>query len=723
MKISEIKHSKPLFRIEAGEKDWHAQSREDLLWMLQQMLLIRFFEEKLLVLKDCGLVNGPVHTSVGQEAVAAGAATAVSASDKFSGTHRAHHQYLAKALNFCSGKKYDPLKSGINCEMRKHIATLLKEIMGLAGGCSGGRGGSMHLFNDKIGVIGTNAIVGGGVPVATGVAWADRFRNNNSITLCFFGDGALYQGTVHEACNLASIWKAKIVYVIENNQYAVGTKRLNACSSPNLSQIALAYDMPGFQVDGMDPVAVKTAVEHIFSDENKLVPCFLEIDTYRYYHHAGKIPGSSFGYREKEEEERWRSRDPIDLCESRMKKMGLITDGEISLLKRNAEKAVAEAVEECTLKSSADTLSIREELWPSHESTIIGLRDDRTDRIGPFTEAEDTCCIREIKYPDAIAEVTGRWLEKEPFAFVLGEEVANMGGGAYGATKGLPKIFPDRVRNTPITEAGFCGLACGAAMNGMRPIVELMFSSFGLVAADQLFNQIGQLAHIYGGNTSIPLVVRTRIAIGLGYGAQHSMDPVAMFALFPGWRIFFPTTPFDYIGLFNTAMKLKSPTLIVEHHEFYGIKGKIPEGHPDHFVEPGKAKILRPGKDATVVTYGWMSSVGMEAAAKLEAEGIDPEIIDLRTLDDASLDIETIGRSLKKTGMLVVLEQAPSSNSIGGKIISRCERKFFDYFDGPPVTLNAPDIPLPVSKRIETLCVPTVNDAVETIRKAARRET
>ncbi|MCX6983848.1 MAG: hypothetical protein NT118_03710, partial [Lentisphaerae bacterium] len=167
---------------------------------------------------------------------------------------------------------------------------------------------------------------------------------------------------------------------------------------------------------------------------------------------------------------------------------------------------------------------------------------------------------------------------------------------------------------------------------------------------------------------------------------------------------------------------LRSPTLIVEHHGFYAEKGEIPEGPPDHVVEPGRAKILRNGKDVTVVAYGHMSKLGTEAAEILEAEGISSEVIDLRSVDDAGLDMETIGCSLEKTGMLVVLEQAPASNSIGGKIISRATKDYFDYFDGPPAALNAPDIPLPVSKRIESLCMPTVGDAVNEIRKSALRK-
>jgi 2-oxoisovalerate dehydrogenase E1 component len=304
---------------------------------------------------------------------------------------------------------------------------------------------------------------------------------------------------------------------------------------------------------------------------------------------------------------------------------------------------------------------------------------------------------------------------------VMGEEVANLGGGAYGATKGLPSQFPDRVRNTPISEAGFCGLACGAALNGMHPVVELMFGSFCLVAADPLMNQIAQLMHIYGGKPGMPLVVRTRVAAGLGYGAQHSMDPVAFFALFPGWRIFVPSTPFDYVGLFNTAMSARSPTLIVEHQELYGRGGMIPANDLDYSVAPGRAKVLRAGADLTAVAYGWAARQALEAAGLLSAEGIEVEVIDLRQVDDAGMDWETIGGSIAKTGMLVTVEQAPRCGSIGGKIAAECQRRFFDQLDGPCLSVNGLDAPLPVSRRLERMCLPTVEGIAETMRRAARR--
>ena len=187
--------------------------------------------------------------------------------------------------------------------------------------------------------------------------------------------------------------------------------------------------------------------------------------------------------------------------------------------------------------------------------------------------------MAKLRMLDAIRAAIREEMLRDERVFCIGEDIGIPGGwgGAFTVTLGLEQEFPDRMVNTPISEATICGSAVGAAMVGVRPVVELMYMDFALMASDQLFNQIGQLGHIYGGHVSVPLVCRTRIAAGLGYGAQHSMDPVALFALFPGWRILVPTTPFDVIGLFNAAMKLKSPTLIVEHQGFSGETGMIPD--------------------------------------------------------------------------------------------------------------------------------------------------
>ncbi len=258
-------------------------------------------------------------------------------------------------------------------------------------------------------------------------------------------------------------------------------------------------------------------------------------------------------------------------------------------------------------------------------------------------------------------------------------------------------------------------------MNGMRPIVELMFSSFALVAADQLFNQAGQLGYIYGGKARVPLIARTRVAIGLGYGAQHSMDPASLFAQFPGWRVAAPSNAYDYAGLFNAAMASESPTVFIEHHELYGGSFPVPEGPLDHVVPFGQAAVVRQGRDLTMAAWSFGVVQALEAAAVLEGEGIEVEVVDLRCLDAAGIDWETLGASLARTGSLMIAEQAPRSASLGPRIAAECLRRFFDSFDGPPTLVAAPDVPLPVSRRLEQACIPTVADIALPPRRGPAR--
>jgi 2-oxoisovalerate dehydrogenase E1 component len=710
-------------RLKITGEDWKKQDKRTLLLMLQQLYLIRAFETAVLELKQQDLVHGPVHSSIGQEAVAVGAMSAIRPADLIGGTHRAHHQFLAKALAYYTPADYNPLTHKITSQMQQSINTLLAEIMGLSPGCCGGRGGSMHLSDLEIGVLGTDAIVAGGIPIATGAAWAQHYRQSDRLVLSFFSDGAVNQGVFHEALNLAGLWKLPIVYIIENNSYAVATNLKEASPISNLSLHAVSYGMNARIVDGMDPLAVKIAVEETAQDLRKgNSPCLIEAMTYRFFHHAGSTPGSYFGYRATNEEQEWRKRDPVENFPGKMKEIGFLSEKEDSSLKKNAAAAIQKAVNYCTEKSSG-TQRIKTTLLPNPESLTDGLHSEgREFSEIRFAEVEDARLDKEIKYVEAIAEITRHWLEKDPNMFVIGEEVGHFGGGAYQATKGLPQKYPDRIINTPISEAGFSGLALGAAICGLKPVVEIMFPDFVLPAADQIFNHMGKLRYIYGGKLDIPLVIRTRIAIGCGYGAQHSMDPVALFALFSGWRIVAPTTPFDYIGLFNSAMQSKDPVLIVEHHELYNRTGLVPADNCDYYIQMGKAKKLTEGNDVTVLAYSSTVPLATEAAQELAEKGIGVEVIDLRSLDFASIDYETIGDSLGKTNTLVIVEQAPRSNSIGATIAHECESRFFDYLDSPPARLTGADIPNPVSKVLELAALPSLEKTKDIIRTVARRE-
>ena len=722
MNIRDMKLDFQCKRIEV-QKDDYKNSDLRILWSLAfQIFLTREFEKTLLKLSADGCIHGPVHTSIGQEACAAGAMKALRATDKISSTHRAHHHYLAKIFNYYLPDDFDFLAKDIPESVQGEIITLMAEVMGLSEGCCGGRGGSMHLRNEKIGVIGTDAIVAGGAPLATGAAFASKYQKRDDVVICFLGDGATSQGAFHEAMNLAGAWKLPIVYFIENNLYAVGTSIEQATATKDLAVKAVAYGLAGRVVDGMDPLAVmlavKEATDYVRRGEGAIM---IEAKCYRFAHHAGSIDGSHYGYRSKEEEDKWHALDAFTAFPQRLIEEGVLTKDQIEGIKTKAATTVSNAVEHCAT-SKDDKFFVREKLLPDISLIETGLRSDGSEFEGiTFSEKNDFTEFKKVRYSDAIAAVTGRHLEKDNTVFVLGEEVASFGGGPYGATKGLPEKYPDRILNTPISEAGFSGLAGGAAMSGLKPVVEIMFPDFALVAADQLFNHIGKLRHIYGNSTDMPIVVRTRIGIGCGYGGQHSGDPVGLFSLWSGWRICAPSNSFDYIGLFNSAMQSKDPVLIVEHHQLYNIESEVPESNLDYFVQMGKAHIVRPGADITVLCYS--STVGLccQAAEQLAAEGVDVEVIDLRTVSPKDIDYQTIGDSLARTGLMLVVEQAPKSQSLGDRIAAYCQRCFFDSLDGPIETISGLDIPNPVSKVLESAAVPSVMSVRNKILNVAKQ--
>lgn len=690
--------------------------------ILFDVFVINEFETELLKLKNDDCIWGPVHTSIGQEAIAAASVAALKTSDKFFGTHRSHHQFLSKVLQYYVPETWNPVLEKLPNEAETVIRRTLAEIMGLADGYCGGRGGSMHLRDKNAGFLGSNAIVAGGIPLATGTAFMEKYYNTGNVVVCFFGDGAINQGAFHEACNLAGLWNLPIIFFLENNEYAVATKIEDSCAVSELSVRASSYGMDAHIVDGNDIPAIYQLMNSVSNDIRKNSrPCFVEAKCYRRFHHAGDLPGSAFKYRSKEEEDNWIKKEVVLNLPANLIKNGIFSRKETEHVKDMAFQAVKNAVNFYT--EGSEKKIVKAGMFPPPESASIGVKSDGSEfKHIKFSERENYTTLKEQKYSDSISSATGRWLEKDEGTFVLGEEVANFGGGAYGATKGLPDKYPYRVLNTPISEAGFTGLGLGAAMSGMRPVIEIMFPDFSLVAADQIFNQIGKARHMYGNTTEIPLVLRIRIAAGCGYGGQHSMDPVGLYALFSGWRIIAPSNAFDYLGLFNTAMQSNDPVVIIEHHQLYPLKFPVPENELDYFIPFGKARIVSAGKDATLITYGVMAYRCEQLLSNFRDNGISVEIIDLRTIDLPGLDFETVGESLKKTGVAIVVEEAPANHSIGSKIAAELTERYFDYLDSPVMRLTSLDVPNSVSKVLEKAAMIDDETIIRNTVLAAKRQ-
>lgn len=709
-------------RLTVTHDDLRQVGRRELLWMLQLMHLIRRFEESVLDLKEADLVHGPAHTSVGQEAVAAGVALALHPGDWIGSTHRAHGHFLAKALVYYAPHGYDPLRDDVTPPMQRAVTRTLAEIMGLQQGWCGGRGGSMHLYDGESGNLGSNAIVGGGIPLATGAAWAERLRGRDTVVVSFFGDGAINQGCLHEASNMAALWGVPVLYLVENNLYAVGTTAGESSAIADLALRALGNGISSWIVDGMDPLAIYLAV-HQAAERMRAAPApfLIEAKTYRHYHHAGRQRGSVYGYRSREEEERWLQLDPLVTFPARLVAAGLLTPEEQQRLYAPADRLVDEALAACTDAQDGRRF-IPASHWPGGDSAGRDLRSNGVELAAVrYASPDEAGAKREVTLVEAIAGVTLRSMVRDERVVVLGEEVANLGGGAYGATRGIAEVYPWRLINTPISETGFVGMAGGLALAGMRPIVEIMFPDFALMASDQLFNQIGKLRHMYGGRASFPLVVRTRVATGYGYGGQHSMEPAGYFGLFPGWRVVAPSTPFDYVGLFNTALALPDPVLVIEHGLMYADRGPIPADDLDYQLPYGRATTLREGSDVSVATYLLGCRLALQAADELAAEGISVEVIDLRTLDYMGMDYAALGASVAKTGALLTVEYAPRSMALAARIADEVQARYFDHLDAPVAHVTALDVPPPVSRALEAAVLPDVERVKQALRALVRR--
>jgi 2-oxoisovalerate dehydrogenase E1 component len=703
-----LEPASPWVQIAATTADWDAADADLLINMFSQLSLIRAFEEFVLGLAGEGLVHGPAHSSIGQEGAAVGSVLSLTSDDSVNGSHRGHHQFLAKALGHVAPKGIDPT-TDVSGEVRTVLLRSLAEICGLSRGYCRGRGGSMHLQWREAGAIGTNAIVGGGVPLAVGQAWAHRYSGSDAVAVTYFGDGATNIGSTLESFNLAAAWKLPVCFFIENNRYAVATTIDEVTAEPRLSARGLGFNIPSWKVDGMDVMAVHLAmteaVEHMRCG---LGPTMIEADTYRYFHQNGPFPGSAFGYRSKDEEKSWRDRDPITQLSSHLIRRDILSSDQVDEFTARSKAIMTDVAAEILEQlpgGKPGQRRIKPAEWPDPDFRDVGVRGDLSEFADVhFADADTfTGALEQRKFIDTVAAVLFRRMEQDPSVVILGEDIHRLNGGTNGATRGLSDKFPDRVLGTPISENAFTGLAGGIALDGRyKPIVEFMYADFMWVAADQLFNQVGKARHMFGGDSDVPLVLRSKVAMGTGYGSQHSMDPAGVLATSAGWRIVAPSTPFDYVGLMNAALTCKDPVVVLEHVDLYASTGDAPVEDLDYVLPVGKAAVRRSGSAVTVISYLAMVNYCVEA---VDAGDVDADVIDLRWLDRASVDWDTIGASIQKTNRVVIAEQGARGTSYGGWLADEIQRRYFDWLDHPVERVTGGEASPSISKVLERAAI------------------
>ncbi|HHX65807.1 MAG TPA: dehydrogenase, partial [Chloroflexi bacterium] len=508
-------------------------SRDELLDMLRRMWEIRLFEDKVYDLLGQNIIKGASHLYAGQEAVAVGAIAALRDDDLITSTHRGHGHCHARG---------DSLAEGAEAK-QEHLNKMMAELCGRATGYCKGRGGSMHIADVEKGNLGATGIVGGNIPVATGAGLSGKLQKQSRAVLCFFGDGATNTGNFHESLNMAAAWKLPVVYVAENNLYGMSVPFEKVSPLPDIAARAAAYGIPGVVVDGMDPVAVYEAVSAALERARRGEgPTLVECKTYRWYGHSRSDPRK---YRTGEEEQSWRERDPLNTFSMRLLEAGLATQEELDAIETRAEAAIEAATEFALNSPMPDPSEVEQDVYLLRPPTPAKIEAER--RLRQRVRIDSS--MRQQTYGEAIRDALREEMLRDPRVFVMGEDVG-LYGGAYGATRGLYDEFGgERVIDTPISEALIGGAAVGAAMSGMRPVAELMYVDFTPLAMDQLANQGAKNRYMFGGKTTVPMVIRTEGGAGRSIAAHHSQSLEALWTHFPGIYVVMPATPYDAKGL------------------------------------------------------------------------------------------------------------------------------------------------------------------------------
>ena len=640
------------------------------------MQLIRQCEEQLARLHARGeLILGACHTYVGQEAIATGVCAHLRDEDVVFSTHRGHGHALAKGL--------PPVE-------------LIAELFGRATGCSRGRGGSMHLFAPEIGMMGTSGIVGPCILQAAGAGYSFQLLGSDRVAVAFFGDGAANNGAFHEGLNMASIWKLPVLFVCENNQYATEVASAYASGNPGIASRAAAYGIAGLEVDGNDVAAVQRAADEAVKRARAGEgPTLLECKTYRTRPHAEGM--GDYSYRTREEVAAWRERCPIKRLRAELMDAETATEAELDAIDAEVQAEVAAATE-----------SAQKAPWPDAATAMDHVY------AAPAAAPPDAPPpgSREISFAAATVEALDHEMAREPGIFVLGEGIGARGGN-FATTPGLfAKYGAARLRDTPICERGFTGLACGAAMTGTRPVVDFMFMDFLNDAFGELVNQIAKMQYMSSGRLRMPVVLRGCIGAGHSAATHHSASYHSLYAHIPGLRVVVPATAYDAKGLFLHALRSDDPVLFLEHRELMGTKGAVPA--EPYEIEFGKARLAREGGHVTVVALALMVSRTLAAAEQLAAEGISVEVIDPRTV--SPLDTETILASVAKTGRLLIVDETFGPCGLGAEIAARVADNGFDDLDAPIRRLNGAFAPTPYSPSLERAVVPQVEDIAQAIR-------
>jgi 2-oxoisovalerate dehydrogenase E1 component len=640
---------------------------EELRRLYRSLLLPRMIEEKMLVLLRQGRLS-KWFSGIGQEAIATGVVTALEPGDYVLPMHR--------NLGVFTGRDLD-------------LPRLFRQLLGREGGFTKGRDRTFHFGTLDKGIVGMISHLGAMLPVACGLALAAQLEGDRRVAAAFTGDGATSEGDFHEALNLAAVWKLPVVFVVENNRWGLSTPAHEQYACRHLADRGVGYGMPGIVVDGNDVLAVHLAVRRAAERARRGEgPTLLEFETFRM---RGHEEASGVDYVPKADLEEWARKDPVKRYESFLVESGLFAENDFATI-RAAYKARIDSLADEALLAPEPRSTIEEKLADVYAPSLLVPRPPAPDAEGQAPE---------MRYVDAISDALRTVMRRDGRVVLLGQDIAEY-GGVFKVTQGFVEEFGKaRVRNTPIVESGAVGCALGLALAGHVPMVEMQFGDFVTCAFNQIVNNVAKTHWRWGAR--VPVVIRAPVGGGTGAGPFHSQCVESWFTAVAGMKVVAPATPYDAKGLLVSAFEDGNPVLYLEHKLLYrSAKGRVPAGH--YSIPLGRARVARQGRHATVVTYGAGVQWALDAAGELLAEGREVEVVDLRSL--LPWDVETVVRSVAKTGRCFVLHEAPLTGGFGGEIAATVGREAFEWLDAPVGRLGALDTPVPFAKSLEALYSP-----------------
>lgn len=659
---------------------WSACRGEELtpVSAFRAMSFIRRFEEECLALSGEGLVQGSVHLCVGQEAIPVGTLSVLREQDRVVSTYRGHGWALA-----CGA---DP-------------TAVLAEIAQRADGVNGGRSGSPLLSDPSVGFLGENSIVGAGAPIGVGAAMAAVANDTGGVVVVSVGDGAMNQGSMTEAMIFAAARCLPVIFICENNHWSEMTPIALTTRGDDLADRGRGLGIESRVVDGGDPfkvaAAVAAAAETCRRGDG---PVLLECKTIRLSGHYNR---DIEHYRPVTDQEHARQNDPLVRLAQQILGDGSCDQEHLDVLDSEAiadVHAVSQVVRQMP-EPAPDTA--REHIYA-------------TPRTTPLPGYQESAPAREMTYQRAVNAALRDELVARPEVMVYGEDVG-FAGGIFGVSRGLQKEFGSaRVFDTPIAEAAILGSAVGAAMEGLRPVVEIMWADFVFVALDQIVNQAANVRYVNSSRLTAPLTIRMQQGVTPGACAQHAQSIEAILAHIPGIKVGLPATPQDAYRMTLAAIEDPDPTVLIEFRSLYQTTGDVILGGP---IEPAfGARRYGIGSDLAIITWGSMVHTVLEAADLLRSEGIDATVLDLRWL--SPIDDAAIGEAVSDAGgRVMVVHEANTTGGFGAEIAARINEGHFAGLAGPVTRLGALDTRIPSAPSLQQVLLPST----ATITQAARK--